>query len=239
MKIIKLKDKVEVGQATAKIIIQQINEKPNSVLGLPTGSSPIETYQDLIKAYQNKEVSFKDVTTFNLDEYIGLKPGDDQTYRYFMNHNLFDHVDIDKAKTHIPDAYDTTNPSEYDDQIAKAGGIDLQLLGLGVNGHLGFNEPGTPLDSKTSVVNLVEETIEINSRFFASKDDVPTTAVSMGLGSIMKAKKIVLIATGQNKAEAIKHLVNDEPNTDWPVTVLKNHPDVTIIIDEQAASLIK
>jgi len=238
MKIIKLKDKAEVGQATAKIFIEQINGKPNSVLGLATGSSPIETYQDLIKAYENHEVSFKDVTTFNLDEYVGLKPGDEQSYRYFMDHNLFDHIDIDKKNTHIPDAYDTSNPESYDEQIAQAGGIDLQLLGLGVNGHIGFNEPGASFDSKTSVVDLVAETIETNSRFFESIDEVPTKAVSMGLGSIMKSRKIVLIATGANKAEAIKHLVNDETNAQWPVTLLKKHADVTIIIDAEAASKI-
>jgi glucosamine-6-phosphate deaminase len=214
MKIIKLKDKVAVGQETAKIFIDQINQKPNSVLGLATGSSPLETYQDLIKANQNHAVSFKDVVTFNLDEYVGLQPGDEQSYRYFMDHNLFDHLDIDKKKTHIPNAYDLSNPASYDEEIKAAGGIDLQLLGLGVNGHIGFNEPGTSFDSKTSVVNLVEETIEANARFFENKEDVPTQAVSMGLGTIMQAKKIVLIATGANKAEAIKHLVNDEPNTE-------------------------
>jgi len=239
MQLLKLKDKAQVGQETAKLFIKEINENPHAVLGLATGSSPIETYQDLVKANKEGKVTFKDVTTFNLDEYLGLKPGDAHSYRYFMDENLFDHIDIKKANTHIPDPTNLSDPQIYDQQIAAAGGIDLQLLGLGVNGHIGFNEPGTSFDSQTSIVNLVPATIEANSRFFTSEADVPTQAVSMGLGSIMKAKKIILIATGDNKAEAIKHLMTDKPNQQWPVTVLQNHPDVTIIVDERAAKLLK
>ena len=241
MEIITLNDPLAVGKKTAEIFIKAIEKKPNAILGLATGSSPLPTYQELIKAHKNQQVSFKNVKTFNLDEYVGLKEGDSHSYRHFMNENLFNHLDIHKPNTHIPSVKHEAleHPEQYDELIKQAGGIDVQLLGLGVNGHIGFNEPGTKFDSLTSVVNLTPSTIAANARFFKNESEVPTKAVSMGLGSIMQAKKIVLIATGLNKSEAIKHLVEDAPNENWPVTVLKNHPNVTIIIDEQAASQIK
>lgn len=241
MEIIILNDPLAVGEKTAEIFIKTIEKKPNAILGLATGSSPLPTYKELIKAHKNHQVSFKNVKTFNLDEYVGLPEGDSNSYRHFMNENLFNHLDIHKPNTHIPSVKHEAleHPEQYDELIKQAGGIDVQLLGLGVNGHIGFNEPGTKFDSLTSVVNLTPSTIAANARFFKNESEVPTKAVSMGLGSIMQAKKIVLIATGLNKSEAIKHLVEDAPNENWPVTVLKNHPNVTIIIDEQAASQIK
>lgn len=240
MEIIKLNNPEAVGERTAKFFIKAIEKKPNAVLGLATGSSPLPTYQELIQAHHEGAVSFKNVKTFNLDEYIGLKPDDNHSYRHFMNENLFNHLDIKKSNTHIPSVQpqDLAHPEQYDELIEQAGGIDVQLLGLGVNGHIGFNEPGTSFASLTSVVNLTPSTIEANARFFNNKNEVPTQAVSMGLGSIMKAKKIILIATGENKAEAIKHLVNDEPNEQWPVTILKNHPDVVVIVDQAAGGQI-
>lgn len=239
MKIIQVKDNQEAGIKASEILIQKINAKPNIVLGLATGSSPITTYQNLIKANQEKKVSFKDVISFNLDEYKGLEPNHNQSYRYFMNQNLFNHVDIDKNNTHVPSGIETSNPGGYDQEIQQAGGIDVQLLGLGINGHVGFNEPGTSFDSMTHIVDLTKSTIEANARFFDSIDQVPTQAVSMGLKSIMQAKEIILIATGANKAEAVFHLVKGEVSEQWPCSILQKHSKVTIIIDDLAANKLK
>ncbi|ATZ18958.1 glucosamine-6-phosphate deaminase [Williamsoniiplasma somnilux] len=239
MNIIKVKNDAEVGIEAAKIIINKVNTQHNITLGLATGSTPLSTYKNLIKNYQDKKVSFSDVKTFNLDEYKGLDGNHDQSYRYFMDHNFFNHIDIKKENTKVPSGIDTLHPEKYDELIAQNGGIDLQLLGIGINGHIGFNEPGASFDSLTSVVDLTPLTIEANARFFASKNDVPTQAVSMGLKTIMQAKSILLLAIGENKAEAVSHLVNGQISQEWPCTILQNHPNVTIIIDEAAASKLK
>lgn len=239
MKIIKVKNNLEAGQYAAAMIKKVINANPKSVLGLATGSSPVTTYQTLILMNQANEISFKTITTFNLDEYLGLDSANEQSYRYFMNNQLFNHVDIDLNNTFIPDNEDVLNPHKYDDLIAKKGGIDLQLLGLGINGHIGFNEPGTSFESLTSIVDLTESTIEANTRFFADKSQVPTKAISMGLKSIMNAKQILLIAKGENKAEAIFHLVEGKITSKWPCSILQNHANVTVIIDEAAASKLQ
>ncbi|AVP49402.1 glucosamine-6-phosphate deaminase [Williamsoniiplasma luminosum] len=239
MKIIKVKNNQEAGIQAAQIILEKIHANPGCILGLATGSTPITTYQNLIKAYEHKQVSFKDVITFNLDEYKGLNPTNPQSYRFFMNNELFDHIDIKIENTHVPSGLHTQNPALYDQKIHKAGGIDLQLLGLGVNGHIGFNEPGTAFDSLTHVVDLDPSTIAVNARFFDSIDLVPTQAISMGLKTIMNAKQILLIATGANKAEAIAHLINGEITPNWPCSILQQHPNVVIIIDEAAGSLLK
>lgn len=221
--------------------IKQIKTKPNSVLGLATGTSPLGVYSNLVKAYKNKEVSFKDVVTFNLDEYIGLDGENKQSYRYFMNTNLFDHIDINKDNTHVlkgvGDYLDYAK--KYDDLIKSFGGIDLQILGIGSDGHIAFNEPGTPFDSLTHVASLAESTIKDNSRLFNDISEVPTEAVTMGLKSIMNAKKIVLIATGKNKAQAIYNLIKGPINEDVPCSILQKHPDCTIYVDEDAYSLVK
>jgi glucosamine-6-phosphate deaminase len=196
MNVITVKNDQAVGEKVGSLFVEAVAKNPNIILGLATGSSPIE--------------------------------------------NLFDHININKENTHVPSGAITSNEeaAKYDAAIAAAGGIDIQLLGLGINGHVGFNEPGTSFDSITSIVDLTESTIEANSRFFQSKDEVPTQAISMGLKSIMNAKKVVLIAMGKNKAEAVKHLVEGPVSTEWPCTTLLNHNDVTVVIDEEAASLL-
>ncbi len=237
---IKILDTQKIDEEVANLFIETINNKPNCILGLATGSSPLGVYALLVKACKENKVSFKQVKTFNLDEYVGLDGNHNQSYRYFMNHNLFDHIDIDKNNTRVPSGLNMTNETakQYDKEIEKAGGIDLQILGIGSNGHIAFNEPGTPLDSLTHIVTLDESTRKDNARFFNSIDEVPTHAVSMGLASIMKAKKIVLIATGPKKAKAIKALVEGDVTSSLPVSVLKNHPDATIYVDFEAASLL-
>ncbi len=231
----------EISKQIAEEFIKQVQKKPNSVLGLATGTSPLQVYANLVEANKSGRVSFKDVVTFNLDEYIGLEGTHNQSYRYFMNENLFNHIDIDKSKTHVlkgvGDYLDYAN--KYDDLIASFGGIDLQILGIGSDGHIAFNEPGTSFDSLTHVADLAESTIVDNSRLFNDISEVPTKAVTMGLKSIMNAKKIVLIATGKNKAKAIKELLTGDKSEENPASVLIDHPDVTIYVDKDAYSLVK
>ena len=237
MKFIVCKDYDEMSRKGAEIIAALLKSKPDCVLGLATGSTPVGMYKDLAEMNKNGEITFKDVTSYNLDEYYPLAPDHDQSYRYFMNHNLFDHVDIDKAKTHVPDGL-AKDPAEmgkaYDAAIDAAGGIDLQVLGLGPNGHIAFTEPEEELHCGTHLTGLTESTIEANSRFFASKADVPTQAVTMGIGSIMKARKIIVLASGKNKNYVIKKMLDDRITTMVPATLLKVHPDVTVICDEAA-----
>ena len=213
-------------------------EKPSAVLGFATGSTPLDLYAELVRLYEAGEISFKDVTTFNLDEYVGLEPTHDQSYRYFMDTNLFNLIDLDPAAVHIPSGIDTSaeNLAAYDAAIAQAGGVDMQLLGIGINGHIGFNEPGTPLESLTHVVELTESTREANKRFFDSIDDVPTHAATMGIKTVMNAKKLMLIALGENKADAIAATINGPVTPEVPASVLQLHPDVVVFLDEGAAS---
>ncbi|AKU80215.1 glucosamine-6-phosphate deaminase [Spiroplasma turonicum] len=238
MKKIIVKNQEEGGKIAGDLLLSFIQENSSPILGLATGSTPISTYKYLINKTKEESVDWSNVMTFNLDEYIGLAPEHEQSYRYFMNEELFDHINIDKDKTFVPDGLvkSQDEASKYDDLISSKGGIGLQLLGIGINGHIGFNEPGTSFDSITSIVDLTKETIEANSRFFDNISDVPKKAISMGLKSIMNAKKIVLLAFGSQKAEAIKHLINGEVSPEWPCTILQKHDDVTIIIDEEAAS---
>lgn len=232
---IKILSKQKIYSDIANTIIDLISTKQNTILGLATGSSPIGVYDKLVEAFNTKKVSFRNVKTFNLDEYYPINDSNPQSYRYFMNRHLFNKVDIDKNNTHFPSA---NNYKEYDQLIASAGGIDFQILGIGSNGHIAFNEPGTSFDSLTHMVKLANSTINDNARFFNSIDEVPTQAVSMGLKSIMKAKRIALIATGANKAHAIKQLIEQEANINLPASVLKTHPDVVIYLDKEAASFI-
>lgn len=232
-------NKSEADKKVSQEIINLINDKKNCVLGLATGSTPEGVYTLLVEAYKQGKVSFKDVTTFNLDEYVGLADSHPQSYRYFMNNHLFLHVDINLDKTHVPgNKGDENDLSVYDENIKKHGGIDLQLLGIGSNGHIAFNEPGTPFDSKTHIVTLKESTIKDNSRFFNSIDEVPTSSITMGLDSIMNAKKIILMAFGKNKAEAICKMFTKDANVDLPASILQKHDNVTIYCDEEAASLL-
>lgn len=231
----------KISQMIADEFIKMVNSKPNCVLGLATGTSPLDVYANLVKANKDGKVSFKDVVTFNLDEYIGLDGTHNQSYRYFMNVNLFDHIDINKDNTHVllgvGDVVGYAN--NYDNLIKQAGGIDLQILGIGSDGHIAFNEPGTPFDSLTHVAILADSTIKDNSRLFNDISEVPTKAVTMGLQSIMNARKIVLIATGKNKAKAIYNLLKGPMTEDVPCSILQKHPDCTIYVDEDAYSLVK
>ena len=237
MKIIVCENYEEMSKAGADIIAGLLKEKPDCVLGLATGSTPVGMYKDLIAMYEAGEISFDRVTSYNLDEYYPIEPTHEQSYRYFMNQNLFDHVNIDKAKTFVPNGLtkdpETEGPA-YDAAIEAAGGVDLQVLGIGQNGHIGFNEPDDALIAGTHVTGLTDNTIEANSRFFASKADVPTRAFTMGIGSIMKAKKIILLANGENKHAAVAQMLHDRITTQCPATILKAHPDVVLICDKKA-----
>jgi len=231
--------KEEINQIVSEEIIELINKNNNCILGLATGSTPEGVYKLLVEAYKGNKVSFKDVKTFNLDEYVGLEDTHNQSYRYFMNNHLFNHVDIKIENTHIPSNKDDDNNLKiYDQKIKEAGGIDIQLLGIGSNGHIAFNEPGTPFDSNTHIVTLKESTINDNSRFFNSIDEVPKEAITMGLNSILQAKRIILIAFGKNKQEAIYKMFALDPSEDLPASILQKHPNVTIYCDEEAASLL-
>lgn len=241
MNIIVVDNYEELSRVAAKEFAKVVNEKPDAVLGLATGSSPLGLYKELVKMYNNNEVDFSKVSSVNLDEYVGLSPEHDQSYRYFMNTNFFDQVNIDKKRTFVPNglAEDLeAECKEYDAKVEELGGVDIQLLGVGNNGHIAFNEPNKELSVGTNVVALAPETIEANSRFFASIDDVPKRALSMGIGQIMKAKKIVLVASGESKAEAIKGIVSGKITTENPVTILQMHRNVTVIVDKAAGKLL-
>ena len=231
----------KISALIAEEFIKVINKKPNAVLGLATGTSPLQVYADLAKANKEGRVTFKDVATFNLDEYIGLEGTHNQSYRYFMNENLFNHIDINKERTHVLKGTGDylAYANQYDKLIEEFGGIDIQILGIGSDGHIAFNEPGTPFDSLTHVAELAESTIIDNSRLFNDISEVPTKAVTMGLKSIMNARKIVLIATGKNKAKAIYNLLKGPKTEEVPCSILQNHKDCTIYCDEEAYSLVK
>ena len=231
----------KISALIAEEFIKVINKKPNAVLGLATGTSPLQVYADLAKANKEGRVTFKDVATFNLDEYIGLEGTHNQSYRYFMNENLFNHIDINKERTHVLKGTGDylAYANQYDKLIEEFGGIDIQILGIGSDGHIAFNEPGTPFDSLTHVAELAESTIVDNSRLFNDISEVPTKAVTMGLRSIMNARKIVLIATGKNKAKAIYNLLKGPKTEEVPCSILQDHKDCTIYCDEEAYSLVK
>ncbi len=236
MELIVCKDYRELSRRAADIIIAQVTAKPDCVLGLATGSTPIGTYDLLCDAHK-AGLDLSSVTTFNLDEYYPMQASDPQSYHYFMQEHLFSHVNISPSRIHIPDG-ETTHPESlgdaYDRAIEEAGGIDLQLLGIGRNGHIGFNEPGDTLVAGTHLTPLTEDTVNANARFFASVSDVPTQAISMGMASIMGARHILLLISGKDKQEALAQLRSDSITTQCPATLLKLHPHVTIICDEAA-----
>lgn len=239
MRIIIAKDYQDLSRKAAHIIAGQLIMKPDSVLGLATGSTPIGTYRVLKQMFQDGLISFSGVTTFNLDEYIGLEADSDQSYRYFMEQELFSAVDIQAEHIHIPSgvAEDITMEcNAYEVAIRAAGGIDLQLLGIGRNGHIGFNEPDLKFEASTHLVKLDEDTIKVNSRFFDSEEEVPKMAISMGIKTIMHAKKIILLASGIEKAQTVYQMVYGDIHPELPASVLQIHPDVTVILDEAAAS---
>ena len=241
VKIYKTKDYEAMSRKAAAIIAAQVVAKPDSVLGLATGSTPIGAYKKLVEWYESGDLDFSEVTTVNLDEYKGLPAENDQSYRYFMNDNLFDHVNSDKSRTYVPDG---TEPDAdkackaYEKIVASVGGADLQLLGMGHNGHIGFNEPADVFEKETHCVNLAESTIEANKRFFASAEDVPRQAYTMGIGTIMSAKKILVVVSGADKAEAVKKAFFGPVTPQVPASILQLHPDVTLVADEAALSKI-
>ena len=235
IRIYKEKDYEAMSRRAANVIAAEIIRKPDCVLGLATGSTPIGTYKRLIEMYNSDDISFNEVTTVNLDEYKGLAPTHDQSYRYFMNDNLFDHVNIDKEKTFVPNgcAEDYDKECEaYDNRVKELGGIDLQLLGIGLDGHIGFNEPDEYFVGPTHVVDLDESTIVANARFFASEADVPRKAVTMGMMSIMQAKKVLLVANGAAKKEIVEKAFFGPITPLVPASILQLHPDLTVIYSE-------
>lgn len=241
MKLIIVKDYEEMSLKASEIIVDLLKEKKNATLGLATGSSPIGIYKNLIKKYQEGEISFKDVTTYNLDEYCELPKSHPESYYSFMHRNLFSHVDIKEENVHIPCSEGDDLQAlckAYNDEL-NAASVDLQLLGIGANGHIGFNEPNTSFDQETFVVKLTEKTRVDNQRFFNSLDEVPKYAMTMGIKNIMNAKSLLLVASGANKAEAIKRLASGEITEELPASVLNKHANAIVIVDEAAASLIK
>lgn len=238
MRIVVLDDAAAVARFGATAIADQIRKKPDSVLGLATGSSPLGLYQELISANKAGEISFAKVTTFNLDEYLGLDGDHPQSYRHFMNRQLFNEIDIDLANTHVPDG-ESKNPlatcATYEDKIRAAGGVDLQLLGIGRNGHIGFNEPSSSLVSRTRVKTLTRDTVEANRRFFKPGEFQPHLSITMGIGTIMEASSVLLIATGADKADAIKQTIEGAISARCPASILQMHANATIVIDKDAA----
>lgn len=239
MRIIRVKDYEELSKKAAEIIAAVLTLKPDCVLGLATGSSPAGLYKILIEKYQRGELDFSRVKTANLDEYVGLSPENEQSYRYFMNQNLFSHINIDPANTHVPDGLNRDAKAEtarYEALVQSLGEMDLQLLGLGLDGHIGFNEPAQVFPNETHCVELDPSTIEANKRFFQSADDVPRTAYTMGIGTIMRAKRVLLIANGTAKAEILKKVLEGPVDPMVPASILQFHRDVTVIADEAACA---
>ena len=242
MKIIRAKDYKDMSRKAANIISAQVIMKPNCVLGLATGGTPVGAYAQLVDWYNKGDLDFSEVTTVNLDEYRGLPKEHPESYWSFMHKNLFDKVNIRPEAIHLPDG---TNPDavdackKYNEIIHSVGGIDLQLLGLGPNGHIGFNEPADAFVKGTNKVALTASTIDANARFFASRDDVPTHAYTMGIGSIMKAKRVLLVVNGEKKAQAVKDCFFGPIKPQAPGSILQLHPDFTLVADEAALSLVK
>ena len=234
-------DYAAMSRRAANLIAAEVIRRPNCVLGLATGSTPIGTYENLIARNRAGDLSFREVRTVNLDEYKGLAPTHDQSYRYFMQHNLFDHVDILPENTNVPDGLAADPNAEcarYDALVAALGYADLQLLGLGNNGHIGFNEPCDRFVKETHVVDLTESTISANARFFASEDDVPRQALTMGIGCIMAARRVLLIASGAAKADAVYKMVCGPITPACPASILQLHSDVVLVADKDALSKV-
>lgn len=229
-----------IAKMAAKRYVDLLAEKPDAILGFATGSTPLGLYAELAKLCADGKVSFKGVTSFNLDEYVGLDGTHDQSYRYFMNENLFSKIDIDIAKTNVPSGLDTSaeTAAAYDKSIEAAGGIEIQLLGIGNNGHIGFNEPGTPFGSITHMVELTDSTRQANKRFFNSIDEVPTHAVTMGIKTVMNAKSVILMAIGSAKADIIKATIQGDVTESVPASVLQLHPNVEVYLDFEAAAAL-
>lgn len=237
MKLIEVETYEQLSEKTSELIINKIKNDPHTKLGLATGSTPLGAYKRLIADHTKNGTSYEHVITVNLDEYVGLAESHSSSYRYYMNEELFNHINIKRENAHVPDGTAEDLDEEckrYEALIDNLGGIDLQLLGIGQNGHIGFNEPGTPFDSITHVVELTENTREVNGRFFKDIDEVPTRAITMGIASILKSKEIVLLISGKQKAEALHRLLHEEISEQFPASALKSHPNFTVIYDKAA-----
>jgi len=232
----------EMSRLAAQMVAELVRKKPRCVIGLATGSTPVGTYKELIRMHKEEDLDFSQVVTFNLDEYVGLPPTHDQSYRYFMNENLFNHINIRKENTYVPDGMARDIPAAcalYEERIREHGGIDMQILGIGGNGHIAFNEPGSSLASRTRVKTLDEATRRDNSRFFESIDQVPKYAVTMGIGTIMEARQVIILANKESKAAAIAAAVEGPITAMCPASVLQMHPAVTAITDKAAGAKLK
>jgi len=242
MEVLICEDYETMSAEAAKIVAGVVNNKPNAVLGLATGSTPLALYKELIRMHRDEGLNFQHVTTFNLDEYVGLPPEHDQSYRYFMNENLFKHINVPIQNTHVPSGT-TDNYAAfcqwYEDRIEQCGGIDIQILGIGSDGHIAFNEPGSSLASRTRIKTLAEPTINDNARFFDQKEDVPIYAVTMGVGTILEADRLLLVANGENKASAVADAVEGPVCSLCTASALQLHPDATVVLDPPAASKLK
>lgn len=242
MRMIIAKDYEEMSGKAAQILSAQIFLKPDSVIGLATGSTPLKLYKELIRLHRTEGLDFSEVVTFNLDEYIGLPPDNTNSYHHYMFSNLFNHINIKRENIYIPDgmASDIEREcSEYEERILSKGGIDLQVLGIGNNGHIGFNEPNVKFEAITHKVRLDEETIQANARFFNNIDEVPKYAISMGIKTIMHSRRILLLANGQSKAEALGKALYGGITPEIPASILQLHRDVTVVVDEECAGQIK
>jgi len=239
MRVIVVKDQDALGKASADLVESVMKTKAHFALGLATGTTPIPLYKELIRRNKEEELDFSTTITFNLDEYVGLEPTHDQSYRYFMNAQLFDHININKKCTHVPNGIAQDIEVEclaYEEMMEDVGGVDLQVLGIGSNGHIGFNEPGTSLASRTHMTDLTESTIKDNSRLFDKIDDVPTKAVTMGIGTVLDAENVVLLANGANKAAAVKAAIEGPVSALCPASSLQLHPSTTFVVTEDCAS---
>lgn len=241
MKVIITKNYDEMSEKAFEVMANVVKNKPDAIIGLATGSTPVGLYKNMIKDHKENGTSYKNIKTTNLDEYAGLDYTSDQSYIYFMRNNLFDHIDIDLKNTNIENGKATDRQAECDryNKLLENMQQDIQVLGIGSNGHIAFNEPGTPFGSVTHIVDLTENTIKDNARFFSSIDEVPRQAFTMGLKNIMNAKQILILANGKNKAKAVYGLVKGEVTTDVPASILQLHPDCVLVCDEDAGSLIK
>ncbi|MBE3549977.1 MAG: Glucosamine-6-phosphate deaminase [Brockia lithotrophica] len=243
MRLIRVKDYAAMSDEAFAIVYERMSTNPRLTLGLATGSTPVGLYERLVSAYRTGKLSFREARSFNLDEYVGLAPDHPQSYAYFMREHLFDHVDLPAGRWDIPSGIAPDLAEEcarYEAAIEAAGGIDLQVLGIGPNGHIGFNEPGTSLDSRTHVVELTESTRRANARFFDRPEEVPTHAITMGLGTILRAREIILLASGESKAEAMARLFSlNDFDPELPASSLHRHPEVWVIADEAALSRVR
>ncbi len=242
MEVVIRSEYAEVSKEAAQMVADVVNNKPNAVLGLATGSTPLGLYKELVRMHKDEGLDFSHVRTFNLDEYVGLKADHPQSYHYFMHENLFQHINIQPQNIHIPSG-DTNNYRAfcewYEDRIDECGGIDVQLLGIGADGHIAFNEPGSSLGSRTRIKTLAQVTIEDNARFFDTAEEVPIYAITMGVGTILEARKLILVANGENKAQAIADAIEGPVSCMCTASALQLHPDSAIFLDSPAADKLK